>query len=67
MHFPICGLIIAALLAMLSACTASPPPERKLQQAGQGMRPVEVAAQIAATQAAAIAGDQARCRPMCRR
>ena len=50
----------AALLAALAACTVSAPPaQKKPQQAGQGMQPVKVAAQMAAVHAAAAVGDQA--------
>ena len=50
----------AAMLALLSACTVSAPPaEIKPQQAGQGMQPVKVAAQMATVHAAAAVGDQA--------
>jgi len=48
------------MLAALAACTVSASPtERKPQQAGQGMQPVKVAAQMAAVHAAAAVGDQA--------
>ena len=43
----------------LAACTRSAePPERKPQQAGQPVDPVELAARIVATRAAAAVGDQ---------
>ena len=51
----------AALMAtcLLTACTKNDePPARKLQQAGQPMDPVKVAARMAATRAAAMTGDQ---------
>lgn len=53
-------LMIAMTAACLScACTRSvDPQERKPQQAGQAMDPVELAARVAASRAAAAAGDQ---------
>lgn len=55
-------ILIVALIACGSmlACTrtAEKPPERKPQQAGQPLDPVELAAHIAASRAAAAVGDQ---------
>lgn len=59
MDFPAKELICTAMVAALTACTVSAPPaDRKPQQAGQGMQPVKVAAQMAGVHASAIAGDQ---------
>lgn len=52
------GIVLMATCA-LCACTKSVEPvERKPEQAGKALDPVKVAAQMAATHAAAITGDQ---------
>jgi hypothetical protein len=54
-------ILIVALFACCSllACTRSAEPtERKPQQAGQPLDPVELAARVAVSRAAAVVGDQ---------
>ncbi len=54
-------IVVALLFAAcsLSACTRmAEPPERKPQQAGQPLDPVELVARMAVTDAATVLGDQ---------
>ena len=54
--------IAFAVLAVLCACTETPPeaaPEQRPQQAGQPLDPVVTAARIAAARGAALTGNQA--------
>lgn len=54
-------ILILALFAcgsMLACTRTTEPPERKPQQAGQPLDPVELAARIAVSRAAAAVGDQ---------
>jgi hypothetical protein len=52
-------MISLAATCLMSSCTRSAdPPERKPQQAGQAVDPVELAARIAASRAAAAVGDR---------
>ena len=54
-------ILIVALIAcgsMLACTRTAEPPERKPQQAGQPLDPVELAARIAASRAAVAVGDQ---------
>lgn len=51
--------VVLLVYGSLLACTRSTePPQRKPQQAGQPLDPVELAARIAVTRAAAAVGDQ---------
>lgn len=48
-----------ACLLVLTGCAAERPAERRPQQAGQPLDPIETAARMAAIRGAAITGDQA--------
>jgi len=52
------GIVLMATCALCACAKPVEPAERKPEQAGQALDPVKVAAQMAATHAAAITGDQ---------
>lgn len=51
-------LVLFACCSMLACTRSTEPPVRKPQQAGQPLDPVELAARIAVSRAAAAVGDQ---------
>jgi hypothetical protein len=52
------GIVVMATCVLCACAKLVGPAERKPEQAGQALDPVKVATQMAATQAAAITGDQ---------